>query len=61
MKFNQKQRQYIFIFIGFALGGICFEIGYYFIKGHISLQQTPFILVGVFLGSVIGIIINKNK
>jgi predicted membrane chloride channel (bestrophin family) len=61
MKFNQKQRSYLIIFAGFALVVICYEIGYYFFKGHISLQYTPFILVGAFLGSVIGFIANKNK
>jgi hypothetical protein len=61
MRLNPKQRSYLIIIAGFIVGTVCYEVGYYLIKGHTSLQHTPFILMGAFLGSFIGIIASRNE
>lgn len=61
MQLNDKQRSYLIIIAGFVLGSIIFEVGYFFMKGRINLEHTPFIVAGALVGGVIGIISNRNK
>jgi hypothetical protein len=60
MQLNNKQKSYIAIIIGFVLGSLFYEIAYYLIKGAVHLKHTPFIVAGALIGSLIGIIYNRN-
>lgn len=61
MKFNNKQKRFLFSFVGFILGAIIYEAGYYIINGQSSFKSTPFIIGGALTGSIIGIIATRNK
>ncbi|MEA1960482.1 MAG: hypothetical protein U9N81_04200 [Bacillota bacterium] len=61
MQLNDKQRSYLRIAIIFVVWSIVFEVGYYFVKGQLSLHGTPFIVAGAIIAGIIGIIANKTK
>lgn len=61
MRFNKKQKNFLYVSLGFLLGCIFYETGYYIIKGHPSFQSTPFVMGGAIIGTIIGILATKDK
>jgi len=62
MKFNDKQKGFLFIFLGFVFGIICKELGELIIKSDTIIETSSyFILIGAGIASIIGMIFNKNR
>jgi hypothetical protein len=61
MRLNKKQKSFLFSSVGFILGAIIYETGYYIINGQPSFKSTPFIIGGALTVNIIGIIAARNK
>lgn len=62
MKFNDKQKSFLIIFLIFAFCTICKELGEFIIKGETEIETYSYsIVIGAGIASFIGMIFNKNR
>jgi hypothetical protein len=62
MKLNDRQKGFMILFLVFAFGAICKELGEFIIQGETKIETSScFMVIGAGIGAIIGINYSKNK